>query len=74
MKSTGYIKNGKYIKAEPIISDMKDTTQRTWKNADHEKQRREHARDMIQPRDYKGNPNKEFIQEYPEEAKTYGLI
>lgn len=30
--------------------------------------RRAHARDLIQPWDSRGAPNKDFIQNYPEEA------
>lgn len=34
-----------------------------------DKDREDHLADMIQPWDAKGNPSKEFIQHYPDEAK-----
>lgn len=73
MKSTGYILNGKYVKGDVDQSKLIDHEQSTWKEASHDKQRREHRKDLIQP--YKdGKPNMEFIEQYPEEAKQYGFI
>lgn len=34
-----------------------------------DRDREDHARDLIQPRDRNGYPSAEFIKEYPEEAK-----
>lgn len=34
-----------------------------------DRDREDHARDLIQPRDANGYPSAEFIKEYPEEAK-----
>lgn len=36
-----------------------------------DRDREDNLRDLIQPYDYKGNPNKEFIRNYPEQAKDY---
>ena len=73
MKSTGYIKNGKYIKGSVDPSKLIDHEQVTYKEASHDKQRREHRKDLIQP--YKdGKPNAEFIQQYPTESQEYGFI
>lgn len=72
MKSTGYIINGVYhAKVLPAVQ-LADTESITYKAYNHDKQRREHQRDLIQP--YKnGKPNPEFLEQYPEEAKQYGF-
>jgi len=73
VKSTGYIINGKYVRGTVDPSQLVDHEQVTWKEADHDRQRREHRVELLQP--YKdGKPNSEFIQQYPEEAKKYGFI
>lgn len=68
-KTTGYILNGVYHKGE--TAPQLATTSSTYKNWNHERQRREHARDTIQPH-VNGRLNPEFIMEYPKEAKAYG--
>lgn len=73
MKSTGKIINGVYIKGDVEPADMIDHEQTTWKQSSHDKQRREHRRDLIQPY-VDGKPNPEFIQQYRDEAKQYGFI
>lgn len=73
MKSTGYILDGVYYAGDPPLEQMKEPRASTDKQHEHDKQRREHARDLIQP--YKGGkPNPEFIQQYPKEAKEYGFL
>lgn len=73
MRSTGYILNGEYHTGEPPVEGMKDPRASTDKQHDHDRQRREHRRDLIQP--YKnGLPNREFIEQYPDEAKQYGFV
>lgn len=77
MKSTGYIINGKYYPADkndeqgsrvPAVQ-LDNITYRAY---DHDRQREEHRRDLIQP--YKnGAPNPEFVEQYPEEAQNYGF-
>lgn len=34
-----------------------------------DRDREDNARDLLQPRDYNGKPNREFIKEYPEQSK-----
>lgn len=72
MKSVGYIdESGKYHKGE--TNHNSDDVSPIFKQWSHDKQRREHAQDIVQP--YKnGKPNDEFIFLYPEEAKNYGFI
>lgn len=45
----------------------------TYKGYNHDKQRKEHARDIIQPY-INGKPNPKFIEQYPNESKDYGFI
>lgn len=71
MKSTGYILNGVYHKGGE--ADLSDERAVTDKSHDHDRQRENHARDLIQPRLRDGRPNPEFIEQYPEEAKNYGF-
>jgi hypothetical protein len=72
MASTGYVLNGKYYKKQPDLSKLQSLQQSTWKEWDHDKQRQEHAADIVQP--FKqGKPNQEFIDLNPEAAKDYGF-
>lgn len=71
MKTTGYILNGVYYKHVP--APISDGDASTYKTYSHDKQRRDHARDMLQPT-VNGAPNPEFIAEYPNEAKEHGLV
>lgn len=77
MKSTGYILNGIYVKSsdsvDPINAGPESSgSSITYKVYEHDRQRREHAFDMIQPH-VNGKPNPEFITHYPTEAKEYGF-
>jgi hypothetical protein len=71
MKSTGYIINGIYYRDEPVMDMLTDDRAITDKQYNHDKQRQEHAFELMQP--WKnGKLNPEFITHYPEEAKKYG--
>lgn len=73
MSSTGYVLNGIYYKKKPDLHAMQSLQQSTWKEWDHDKQRQDHAADIVQP--YKGSkPNQEFIDLYPDAAIDYGFI
>ena len=74
MRSTGYIINGKYHQHSPSVESLRDSRAATDKLYSHDRQREDHRRDLIQPYDRQGQPNKEFIQEYPTEAANYGFI
>lgn len=66
-------KHGVYHKGKVDPKDLIDIEQSTYKDANHDKQRREHRRDLIQP--YKdGKPNPEFIDVYRDESIQYGFI
>lgn len=69
MSSTGYIDaQGHYIRGDdkPMGYDI-NPTHKEWR---HDLERKIYSKDIIQP--YKnGKPNKEFIDNYPEESKEY---
>jgi hypothetical protein len=67
---TGAIINGQYVKDfTKLKSDVNNVT---YKNYMQDKQRQDHAAELIQPY-ANGKPNPDFIQIYPEEAKSYGF-
>lgn len=72
MSTTGYIINGVYHKGKDILPEQ-DGQSITYKGYDHDKQRQEHRRELIQPY-VSGEPNPEFIAQFPAEAKEYGFI
>lgn len=73
MPIKGYILDGKYYKKEPNLSELQTHQQSTWKEWDHDRQRNEHAADIVQP--FRGNkPNQEFIDLYPDAAQDYGFL
>jgi hypothetical protein len=73
MPRVGYVLNGVYHKKEPSLSLMQAQQQSTWKEADHDRQRREFAADIVQPFKH-GKPNQEFIDLNPEAAVDYGFV
>ena len=48
--------------------------QSTYKQHEHQRQRNDFAKEIIQPFDRNGSPNPDFIQAYPEESKGYGFL
>lgn len=74
MSSTGYIKDGKYYKTATVPLDKLVRTQQTmYKQGDHARQRFDHGAEILQPYDWKGEPNQKFIEAYPEAAVEYGF-
>lgn len=74
MSSTGYIKNGVYYKAKKVpIAGLVKTQQTMYKQGDHARQRFDHSAEILQPRDYKGDPNPKFIEAFPDAAVEYGF-
>jgi hypothetical protein len=69
MKTTGHIDaNGKYVRGEdrPMGFDI-NPTHKEWR---HDLERKQFAKDIIQP--YKnGKANPEFIKTYPEQSKKF---
>lgn len=73
MKSTGYILNGIYYKKSPRLDELKAKRAVTDKEWDHDRQRENHRKDLLQPYEG-GKPNPKFIEQYPKESKDYGFI
>lgn len=70
MRSTGYIVDGIYHSGVQPATVPIESDSITYKAYDHDRQRENYRRDMIQPY-VAGKPNPEFIQQFPEEAKEY---
>lgn len=64
----GYILDGHYYKGKPT-NRLRRSPNSTFKQHDHNRQRLEHARDILQPYDRNGKPNQSFIDAYPQESK-----
>lgn len=74
MASTGYIKDGKYIKADKVpLSEMVIPQQTMYKQGDHARQRFDHSAEILQPY-VKEKPNPKFIEVYPDESVQYGFL
>ena len=67
--------DGKYYSGRPKMAAMVPERTSVWKQSDHDRQRRDHKKDLIRPYLPNGDPNPEFIQQYPDESKyTYKFI
>lgn len=62
--------NGRIIRGNKSLSN---TTQHNeqFKQFRYAAQRSDHKADILQPRDHNGNPNPDFIRQYPERAVDY---
>jgi hypothetical protein len=69
----GMIINGKYYK-DADMNKLRTKTNSMYKQHEHDRQRKDFAREILQPFDRHGNPNEQFVEAYPEEAKEYGFI
>ena len=65
----GYILDGKYHKGQPNIDQMTGRYNATFKQHDHNMQRADHARDIVQPYKRDGSVNEDFIKAFPVESK-----
>lgn len=75
MSSTGYIKDGKYIRTKQVpVADMLTPQQSTYRQGDHQRQRFDHAAEIIQPYLADGSPNPAMIEAWPEDAERYGFL
>ena len=68
----GAVINGKYYPDEKVRPQDKSTS--VWKQGEHARQRKDHARDIVQP--YKGGRvNPEFMEAFPVESREdYGFL
>jgi hypothetical protein len=70
----GYILNGKYVARAPKAEDLRQSSTSMFKAGDHDRQRKDFAKEIIQPYDLQGKPNEDFIAAFPDESKQYGFI
>lgn len=70
----GYILDGKYYKGNPDMNKMRVRQQDTYKQHEHNRQRKDFSREIVQPYTHDGKPNPDFMQAWPEESKDYGFI
>lgn len=71
----GYIDaSGKYHKGKPNLSDLQPRQNNTYKSWSHASQRKDYAREIVQPYTKDGKPNPQFIEAYPTESKDYGFL
>lgn len=66
----GYIgKDGQYHAEDAQMQDMVPGQTTSWKQSDHDRQRRDHQAELVQPWNNDGTVNDEFVSLYPEESK-----
>lgn len=67
--------DGKFYSGQPKLASIVPQKTSVWKDGDHDRQRRDHAKDLIKPYLPNGEPNPAFIEAYPEESiHTYKFI
>jgi hypothetical protein len=67
--------DGKYYSGTPQMASMVPERTTIWKQSDHDRQRQEYKKDLIKPYLPNGDPNPDFVEQYPEESKhTYKFI
>lgn len=74
MSGTGYILNGKYVRAAVPTNAKVPRKQVLHKIREIEHDAQEFARDLVQPYLANGKPNPEFIEALPAEAERYGFV
>lgn len=75
MKSTGYILNGKYVRAGNTPDSAKSVRKQPLHGQyETDRMREEFRKDLVQPYLPNGKPNKEFVDAFPERAEGYGFV
>lgn len=75
MASSGYVLNGVYHRSKTVpMKKLAKRPQTMFKQSDHARQRFDHSAEILQPYDRNGEPNKQFIEAYPEAAVGYGFL
>lgn len=72
--SGGYILNGKYVRKTVNVEALRTPDSAMFKSGDHDRQRKDYAKEIIQAYSSDGSPNEDFINAYPEESKEYGFL
>jgi len=62
--------DGKYYSGQPKLVELLPTGNSVWKQSDHDRQRREHKAELVEPYLRSGEPNPEFIELYPDLAQN----
>lgn len=62
--------DGKFYEGQPKMVELVQERTSVWKHSDHDRQRADHKADLLRPYLPNGDPNPEFIEQYPEESKT----
>lgn len=71
----GFILNNKYVKGEVDMTLLRTKQNSTFKAHDQNRQRKDFAREIVQPRTRDGKANQAFIDAYPQESKeVYGFL
>lgn len=66
---------GKYYKDSPTMQTVVPQATSVWKNSDHDRQRADHAWELVQPYLRNGEVNPEFLTAYPDESREmYELL
>lgn len=60
---------GKYHKEDPPMETVVPRPTSVYKQADHDRQRQDHAWELIRPYKADGTPNEAFIEAYPQESQ-----
>jgi hypothetical protein len=61
--------SGNYHKEDAPMQEFMPTKTSVWKQADHDRQRQDHKRDLLRPYNADGTPNDAFVEAYPEESQ-----
>jgi len=72
----GYVgTDGKYHKEAPDMDTLLPRPTSMHKQADHDRQRADNAKDLLQPYNRDGSVNQAFVEAFPEESReTYKFI
>lgn len=71
----GYITpDGKYIPKVADVASLRQMDSVMFKAGDHDRQRKDFAKEIVQAYNFDGTPNEDFINAFPEESKQYGFI
>jgi hypothetical protein len=70
----GYILDGKYHRGSPDLTQLRSRQQSTYKQHEQNRQRKDYAKEIIQPYGRDGKPNPDFIDAYHSESVEYGFL
>ena len=65
---------GEYIRKDINVDELRTSDSPMYKAGDHDRQRKDFAKEIIQPYDMNGKPNEDFINAFPDVSKEYGFL